>query len=1076
MRRRIERGLSLLLTVVLLTALLAPAAQAAGSTVSIRTAEDLIGLARSCTLDTWSQGKTVYLEADLDLSGTAFTPIPTFGGTFRGNGHTISGLELDGSGNARGLFRYLQSGALVQDLTVEGTILPRDWQDDLGLLAGHNAGRIVSCTARGTVQGEDHIGGLVGVNEASGALVGCRFSGTVTGKHSVGGIVGENHGTLTRCENDGSIDTKGLEDDVKTEHPDETRLNAMENVPAYTDIGGVAGYSDGTIQSCTNNGAVGYDRVGYNVGGIVGRQSGWLDACTNTGTVCGRKDVGGIVGQLEPEVMKTFSQDFLDRLLAQMDDLTAVLDRTADHADRISGRVHAQLQDLSGKARDVKDVAGELTDAMTDWANGSIDQVNELSARISWSLDRLSAIMDDVTALTDDLDRLVDDLERVRRDLADAADDGSAAADDFQAAFDDLKSADATFRATVQNVQRAMSALLAALVDGSDQDAILDALNDLGYALTGFEDAYDDLLDSAARMKAALGRLPDLGDDIQRALDDLAHVSEDADRVTDRLTDVTTGIRDLIDELADMPEIRIDPIGPEITDKGDALQDAMDALLDSADALDQVITSSSDTLIDDMRAINAQFRAITDLIRSEKASWESDSSMSLEDRIRDRFQDVSDTCDPRTQHDGRVSACRNEGTVSADTAVGGVIGSIGIESDFDVDEDVGRVGDYSLDSHYRAKALVSDCIDEGTVTGRGDAVGGIVGMAWLGRLTGCQSYGTATSDGSYVGGIAGRSEGSVDSCWSKATLTGTDHVGGIVGCGSTVTSCRSLVRVTGEAWLGAVAGEIDADGSLKGNTFTHESLGGVDGISYAGKAEPVAYDTLCAGSSVPKAFGQLTLTFRADGKVVAVMPFQYGRGLDSLPEIPARKGCSASWPDLDYTHLTASQTLDAIYTPYRSALTDGEGDLPQILVDGSFSSRATVSHTTKRVEFTDARGKVHTGDAVTVTLDDPDLREVTYTVHYRLPDTGARYALWVETEDGWTKQDSTVDGSYLLFTTQAEQVTFCVQERAVSQTLIVVLAIAAAAAAVVAVVLVRRWRSGDRREKVHRARRHSREP
>ena len=1061
---------------VLLTALLAPAAQAAGSTVSIRTAEDLIGLARSCTLDTWSQGKTVYLEADLDLSGTAFTPIPTFGGTFRGNGHTISGLELDGSGNARGLFRYLQSGALVQDLTVEGTILPRDWQDDLGLLAGHNAGRIVSCAARGTVQGEDHIGGLVGVNEASGTLVGCRFSGTVTGKHSVGGIVGENHGTLTRCENDGSIDTKGLEDDVKTEHPDETRLNAMENVPAYTDIGGVAGYSDGTIQSCTNNGAVGYDRVGYNVGGIVGRQSGWLDACTNTGTVCGRKDVGGIVGQLEPEVMKTFSQDFLDRLLAQMDDLTAVLDRTADHADRISGRVHAQLQDLSGKARDVKDVAGELTDAMTDWANGSIDQVNELSARISWSLDRLSAIMDDVTALTDDLDRLVDDLERVRRDLADAADDGSAAADDFQAAFDDLKSADTTFRATVQNVQRAMSALLAALVDGSDRDAILDALNDLGYALTGFEDAYDDLLDSAARMKAALGRLPDLGDDVQRALDDLAHVSEDADRVTDRLTDVTTGIRDLIDELADMPEIRIDPIGPEITDKGDALQDAMDALLDSADALDQVITSSSDTLIDDMRAINAQFRAITDLIRSEKASWESDSSMSLEDRIRDRFQDVSDTCDPRTQHDGRVSACRNEGTVSADTAVGGVIGSIGIESDFDVDEDVGRVGDYSLDSHYRAKALVSDCIDEGTVTGRGDAVGGIVGMAWLGRLTGCQSYGTATSDGSYVGGIAGRSEGSVDSCWSKATLTGTDHVGGIVGCGSTVTSCRSLVRVTGEAWLGAVAGEIDADGSLKGNTFTHESLGGVDGISYAGKAEPVAYDTLCAGSSVPKAFGQLTLTFRADGKVVAVMPFQYGRGLDALPEIPARKGCSASWPDLDYTHLTASQTLDAIYTPYRSALTDGEGDLPQILVDGSFSSRATVSHTTKRVEFTDTRGKVHTGDAVTVTLDDPDLREVTYTVHYRLPDTGARYALWVETEDGWTKQDSTVDGSYLLFTTQAEQVTFCVQERAVSQTLIVMLAIAAAAAAVVAVVLVRRWRSGDRREKVHRARRHSREP
>lgn len=72
----------------------------------------------------------------------------------------------------------------------------------------------------------------------------------------------------------------------------------------------------------------------------------------------------------------------------------------------------------------------------------------------------------------------------------------------------------------------------------------------------------------------------------------------------------------------------------------------------------------------------------------------------------------------------------------------------------------------------------------------------------------------------------------------------------------------------------------------------------------------------------------------ADGVVVEVVPFQYGEGIDALPEIPAKKGCSASWPDLDYTCLTASQTLEAEYTPYTSALTDG-GELPEILVDGS---------------------------------------------------------------------------------------------------------------------------------------------
>ena len=42
---------------------------------------------------------------------------------------------------------------------------------------------------------------------------------------------------------------------------------------------------------------------------------------------------------------------------------------------------------------------------------------------------------------------------------------------------------------------------------------------------------------------------------------------------------------------------------------------------------------------------------------------------------------------------------------------------------------------------------------------------------------------------------------------------------------------------------------------------------------------------------------------------------------------------------------------------------------------------------------------------------------ISYTVHYRLPEDGKqRYDLWVKTENGWQKQDSTVDGSYLLFT------------------------------------------------------------
>ena len=196
MRRKIHKCLSFLLAAVLLASLAAPAALAAegGDTVFVRTAEDLVQLAENCTLDSWSQGRIVRLEADIDLSGTDFTPIPTFGGTFEGQGHTISGLSITGSGNVRGLFRYIQPSGVVRDLSVEGRVDPSDRKNTLGGIAGSNRGLLAGCTFHGTVRGADSIGGLVGINESSGQIVNCTFSGAVTGEHYAGGIAGQNYG------------------------------------------------------------------------------------------------------------------------------------------------------------------------------------------------------------------------------------------------------------------------------------------------------------------------------------------------------------------------------------------------------------------------------------------------------------------------------------------------------------------------------------------------------------------------------------------------------------------------------------------------------------------------------------------------------------------------------------------------------------------------------------------------------------------------------------------------------------------------------------------------------------------
>ena len=1056
--KRIKR-LSALLAAILIFTLTAPAAAAAEDMISVRTAEDLLELSRKCMLDSWSQGKIVTLEADIDLTGAEFEPIPTFGGTFRGQDHRITGLSLTGSGNVRGLFRYIQAGATVQDLTVEGAVSPKDRQDDLGLLAGVNYGTVVNCSAGGSVSGDNRIGGLVGTNETGGQLISCKFTGSVTGKHSAAGIAGENRGTLTRCVNYGSVNTRDLEDAPKTDYTNLQQLNSMENAPVYTDIGGVAGLSDGTVQSCRNEGAVGYEHIGCNIGGVAGRSSGWLDGCVNTGVVLGRKDVGGVVGQLEPEAVQSFSRDFLDKLLDELDRLTDLMDRTTGDADRTADAVSAQLDDLSDKAHSTREIAGGLIDSMTDWTNNNIDQINELSARVSWALDQLTPILNDTVDMLGDVDKLLDELNKVRKELYFVVDRGDDAAKAFIDALDSLQTAAAILSGVVSQLQQALPN-----IDPSDPAAVLQLLQAL---ILKLNKAMEQLNISCEKMQTALTALRNMGGNIRRTLDLLGDVHDAAGEVTGSLGTVTRGLRDMVKELAEKPDIKIEPIGSDITDQGDALEAALDSLLDSGDALNSLLNSSADTLIGDLRAINSQFRVITGLIRSEKADWSEDRSKDLDDQIKDHFRDESDSCDLEKQHDGRVSASQNEGEVRGSMQVGGVIGSIGIETDFDRDEDLNRVGSYSLEYDYLARALAVSCVNRGEVTAQRDYAGGVVGRAFLGQVYGCESYGpVASTDGSYVGGIAGSSWGSIRESWSKCSLSGTDYIGGTAGYGDTLENCHTLVSVlSGEAYVGAIAGDVDEDGTVKGNTFTHETLGALDGISYAGKAEPVSFADLCAAPGVPETFAQMELTFVADGKTVAVVPFQYGKGIDSLPEIPAKRGCSASWPDLDYLHLTASQTLEAVYTPYSSSLADGSADgLPQILVDGSFSSDAQVSHTTQDVTWTDEKGTVRAGTAYTVTVDDPVLKEVACSVHFRQPESGGRYDLWVQTADGWEQRDFTVDGSYLVFSSDGEEITFCVLPHETNRMLVgaIVLAVLALLVLIVVLISVRRRRRRSR--------------
>lgn len=181
-------------------------------------------------------GVSFYLANDIVLSGS-WTPISNvtyvadaFAGTFDGNGHTISGLNINATASNQGLFGII-NGATIKNLNVEGIV----------------------------TSSNNYVGGIVGKVQ-QGTIENCSFTGTVTSSKSssayAGGIVGGtvNPSTIEGCYNKATVN-------------------------GYA--GGILGYGKATIKNCYNTGDInGTNRAG----GIIGQFNG--TAATNTATNC----------------------------------------------------------------------------------------------------------------------------------------------------------------------------------------------------------------------------------------------------------------------------------------------------------------------------------------------------------------------------------------------------------------------------------------------------------------------------------------------------------------------------------------------------------------------------------------------------------------------------------------------------------------------------------------------------------------------------------------------------------------------------------------------------------------------
>ena len=82
----------------------------------IENASDMLAFAGMAGWYEWYAGKTVSIDANIDMTGVAWTMVASFKGTLEGNGNCIKNLKIEGAGQL-GIFKEL-NGATIKNLRI----------------------------------------------------------------------------------------------------------------------------------------------------------------------------------------------------------------------------------------------------------------------------------------------------------------------------------------------------------------------------------------------------------------------------------------------------------------------------------------------------------------------------------------------------------------------------------------------------------------------------------------------------------------------------------------------------------------------------------------------------------------------------------------------------------------------------------------------------------------------------------------------------------------------------------------------------------------------------------------------
>lgn len=899
---------------------------------------------------------------------------------------------------------------------------------DTGGIAGNSTGVIQYCTNMGTI-GYEHVGYNIGgiAGRQSGYLYACQNKAEVYGRKDVGGITGQ-------AEPYVAVDFKKdivyqLSENINKLHDLVNQAIADAGTESDTVSGRLSIIKDFTDQALSDTGYLA-DRTIEWTDGMVGAANEAISRVDYVMDESAKKD--GLLDQVN------YASGNVRNAATQLGNVAGDLDIYQYMSEEEKAQ-YDQAKDNLQKA--TSDYAGYSSDAYRGYENYYLDKTR---------MTKMDETGTNKKYISEGANSLLCD----ENDLRPCDKDGTVLSKDYNSlTYKDYIEVDSWVHYTKDdsdpgNVIETKSAFPAS--DGSDQETLDQALlTDTANAMSAEEATIESDVQKYADAQYLLNHTGSISfaADTQDYINIMSNIilahtdemSEDvrqdavsavnyAESAAGNLHSAGTEVKSIADNLNGRSDITLPQLGDDYRLRSGSLVSNLQGLSDNMGYLNGEMSTANTTLLADFAAINDQFNVImllyTDAI---DGVLDMDYTSMYEDKSEEGAEDSKDAT---------VADCINYGSIRGDLDVSGIVGTMAIEYDFDLESDVTGIEDAKVNSSYLTRCVLRNNVNRGEVISQKNYAGGICGLQEMGTILTCESYGKVESNsGDYVGGIAGKSYSCIKESFAKCLLSGGEYVAGITGSGSNITDCCAMVRIDqATSFYGAIAGAVEESSEVSHNFFVGDDLAGIDRISFSGQAEPISYETLLERADLPVDFQKMTVSYYMDDKLVKKQDYNYGAVIsqDDLPQMQAEDGYYADWGTDELGVVEFDKIITAESKRYLTTLAGEEtreNGQSIFLVDGKFEEAdhlGTVSCSTEELSIKNV--------VEHYTLAIPSDGSSEHIIRYQPPEEiKGDIEIYLRTDGNWTKLKLDTMGSYQLFTIEGTnaEIVVCTAENGI---------------------------------------------